>query len=193
LRNTENASAVFRNQFWRDFYRALSDGFSSSRAIVKASAFVLAVLLALSMNAKAAEPLNLVIALDLTKSVAVGSPGQRQEFEKNIEATAQILVRVPADTHVTVIGITAQSFGEPLVLLDARVPEDAGYFQERLTAAHRALLQAWAACSKTLAPSFKRTDILAARSSLLRKSSRIRPKAGRCSSSSPTCARTQGI
>ncbi len=160
LRKIENAAAVFQHQFWRDFYRALADGVSSSRALVKASAFVLAMLLALSTNVQAAEPLNLVIALDLTKSVAVGSPGQRQEFEKNIEATAHILARVPANTRITVIGITDQSFGEPLTVLDARIPADAGYFQERLTAARQALLQAWAARAKSLVPSFKRTDIL---------------------------------
>ncbi len=85
---------------------------------------------------------------------------QRQEFEKNIEATAHILARVPADTHVIVISITAQSFGEPLTLLDARIPADAGYFQERLTAARQALLQAWAARAKSLTPSFMHTDIL---------------------------------
>jgi hypothetical protein len=33
---------------------------------------------------------------------------------------------------VTVIGITDHSFGKPDILLSARIPDDAGYFGERL-------------------------------------------------------------
>ena len=155
LRTAQNASAVFQNEFWRDFYRALSDGMTRT-SLVKVSALALC----LALPAHAAESSSLVIALDLTKSVAVGAPGQRQEFNKNVEATAEILAHTPADSHVTVIGITDHSFAEPFILLDARIPADEGYFQERLTAARQALVRAWAARAKGLAPSFKRADIL---------------------------------
>jgi len=79
LRTAQNASAVFQNEFWRDFYRALSDGMTR-RSLVKVSALALC----LALPAHAAESSSLVIALDLTKSVAVGAPGQRQEFNKNV-------------------------------------------------------------------------------------------------------------
>ena len=161
LRNAENAAAIFQNRFWRDFYRALSDGMSHS-ALVRVSMVLLCLLLLIAPRARAAENLNLVIALDLTRSVAVSAPGQRQEFEKNVEAAAEILARVPANAHVTIIGITDQSFGEPLTLLDAHIPEDEGYFQERITAARRTLIQAWIARTRKLDPQFMHTDIFGA-------------------------------
>jgi hypothetical protein len=161
LRTLENQAAIFANQFWREFYRALADGLSS-RAIVKVSSFILAVLLIMSSYAKADEPLNLVIALDLTKSVAVGSPGQSQEFEKNVQATGHILTCAPANAHVTVMGITDQSFGQLLLLLDARILQDPGYFGERLNAARRSLVEAWSARAKSLSPRFTHTDIFGA-------------------------------
>ncbi len=53
LRRLENASAVFQNEFWRDFYRALSDGLSR-RALVKVSGIVLALLLLAAPPVRAA-------------------------------------------------------------------------------------------------------------------------------------------
>jgi hypothetical protein len=90
------------------------------------------------------------------------APGQRPEFEKNVEAAGQVLARLPANARVVVIGITDQSFGEPLVLLDARVPEDEGYFHERIAAARRALVQSWVARTRRLAPQFTHTDVFGA-------------------------------
>jgi len=69
---------------------------------------------------------------------------------------------MPANTHITIIGITDQSFGEPLTLLDARIPEDEGYFQERINAARRTLIQAWVARTRKLDPQFMHTDIFGA-------------------------------
>jgi hypothetical protein len=161
LRNAENAAAIFQNQFWRDFYRALSDGMSRS-ALVKVSMVLLCLALLIAPRARAAENLNLVIALDLTQSVAVGAAGQRQEFVKNVEAAGQILVQATPGSHVTVLGISDQSFGEPIMLLDARIPEDAGYFQERLASARRTLAQTWFARAKSLHPRFTHTDIVGA-------------------------------
>jgi hypothetical protein len=160
LRSAQNAAPMFQNQFWRDFYHALSDGVSRT-SLVKIFALALCLMLVFATQARA-ESLSLVITLDLSKSVAVGAPGQRQEFNKNVEATGEILAHIPASSHVMIIGITDQSFGEPVILLDARIPPDPGYFDERLTAARRALLQAWLTRTKALAPSFRHTDILGA-------------------------------
>jgi hypothetical protein len=95
LRRLENAAAVFQNEFWRDFYRALSDGLPR-RSLIKISAFVLCAALFLLPHADAADRLDLVIAIDLTQSVAVKGLDQRQEFEKNVDAVALLLVKVPA-------------------------------------------------------------------------------------------------
>jgi hypothetical protein len=161
LRSAENSPALFRNQFWRDFYQSLSDGISRT-ALVKVASLLIFLALAAVPHSQAADGANMVIALDLTKSVAVGALGQRQEFAKNVEAAGEILARVTPGSHVTVIGITDQSFAEPFVLLDARIPEDAGYFQERLVSARGTLIQTWLTHAKSLQPRFTRTDIFGA-------------------------------
>jgi hypothetical protein len=106
--------------------------------------------------------LNLVIAVDLTQSVAVHAPGQPSEFQKNIEAVTKVLGQVPASSRITIIGITDQSFSQPDILLSATVPEDPGYFEERLTAARTELIRAWKGRSQRLQPNFQRTDVLGA-------------------------------
>lgn len=105
------------------------------------------------------QSLNMVVAIDLSKSVGTKGPDGRTDFEKNVEAVDKILSEVPADSRVTVIGITDRSFSEPYVLLSARIPADSGYFGERLAAAHRQLLQAWHTRSGPLQPKFESSDI----------------------------------
>jgi hypothetical protein len=61
-----------------------------------------------------------------------------------------------------VLGITDRSFGEPYILLSARVQDDPGYFGEKLQAAHRQLIALWKRRSAQLQPNFKQTDIFGA-------------------------------
>jgi hypothetical protein len=75
---------------------------------------------------------------------------------------AQVLSRVPAGARVTVIGITDHSFTLPYILLRARVPDDAGYFGDRLDSARKQITTAWKMRSGKLAPQFPRADILGA-------------------------------
>jgi hypothetical protein len=111
----------------------------------------------------AAEPqLNLVIAVDLTQSVAVHAPGQPSEFQKNIDGVTKLLAQVPSSSRVTVIGITDQSFTRPDILLSATVPDNPGYFGERLTAARTELVRAWQSRSRRVQPNSPRTDIIGA-------------------------------
>ncbi len=65
-------------------------------------------------------------------------------------------------TRVVVLGITDKSFGQPYILLSVRVSDDAGYFGEKLQAAHRQLLALWRRRAGQLQPNFKHTDILGA-------------------------------
>jgi hypothetical protein len=64
--------------------------------------------------------------------------------------------------HVTVIGITDRSFTQPYILLSAAMPEDPGYFGERLNAARQALTRTWKQRSAKLKPEFPATDIIGA-------------------------------
>lgn len=151
---------LFGAQFWSSFYRAvLTRALRSSMTKL----FVMVVLLVLATHplfSQAAS--NWVIAPDLTQSESVRGPDGKSEFQKNIEAVTDLLARVPANSHITVIGITDHSFTQPYILLSATVPADTGYFGERLAFARSELVRAWKFRSSKLTASFPETDILGA-------------------------------
>jgi hypothetical protein len=158
-----NEPDLFVARFWRDFYRGLLTNAARS-AMTKLLLYVLIgffVIPALG-RAQTSHRLNLVVAIDLTQSVAVSGPDGGNEFRKNIDGVARVLTQVPAGAHVTISGITDRSFAQPYILLSARVPDDPGYFDERLDAARRQLVSAWKSRSGQLDSRFPHTDILGA-------------------------------
>lgn len=161
LLTVENEGETFEHEFWRDFYRSVING---AREGGKRTLFVLFLCLALFGHdrAYAAEHLNLVMVLDLSKSEAATGHDGKTEFTKNVESVTSILATVPAGTSVTVLGITDDSFGAPYVLLKAQLSTDEGYFHERLAKGRAALVQVWKDRSARLAPNCKQTDILGA-------------------------------
>jgi hypothetical protein len=80
----QNAPAAFVTGFWRDFYRAMLNGTVRS-ALTKFSALFLCLLLFGSVHASAAEKLNVVVALDMSKSVAAKDHDSKAEFQKNLK------------------------------------------------------------------------------------------------------------
>ena len=157
----ETEAAAFEARFWRDFYRSLLTH-ASHNALKKLLVFALAVMVLVPPCASAADRLNLIVLVDLTKSVAVAAPDGTTQGEKNLQAVGQLLARMPAGSHVTVIGITDRSFDQPDILLSASIAEDTGYFNERLANARRELLQAWQRRRVHLEFDFQHTDILGA-------------------------------
>ncbi len=148
-------------RFWRDFYWSLLKG-----ALKKAAKHFILPALALFLLWPSAllaqQRLDLVIAVDLSKSVDRAGPDGQTAFAKNISAVTQLLDRLPAGARVTVIGIGEDSFLQPAILLTAEIPHDPGYFNERLAAARTAIVKAWLTRSKELAPTAKHTDIFGA-------------------------------
>ena len=157
----ENEPALFTHKFWRDFH-----GSMITQAVRNAmnKMLVLAVALMLASHAHAASPqhLNLVVAIDLSKSVAAKGPDGTTEFQKNVDGVTRLLAQVSADTRVTIVGITDRSFAQPYILLSATVPSDPGYFGERLSVARTQLVQSWKRRSVSLQPVFPATDVLGA-------------------------------
>jgi hypothetical protein len=152
---------VFVARFWRDFYRTLL--LSATRNAMTKLLFVLITILAVAAPcAHAQDRLNLVIAIDLSQSVAATGPDGKTDFQKNVEGVSRLLGQIPASSRVKVIGITGHSFTEPYILLSARVPNDSGYFGERLNAARGQILRAWKERSGHLHPDSRQTDILGA-------------------------------
>lgn len=154
------APELFAQQLHRDFYRGMLTQTARS-AITKLTLSILLTLGLFGAHANAGtQPLNLVIAVDLTKSVNVRGPDGKTEFQKNIDAVGKVLADVPTNTKLTVVGITNASFSQPYILLSATVPGDPGYFGERLRVARNQLLSAWKSRSARLEPKFTRTDVI---------------------------------
>jgi hypothetical protein len=154
-----NEPAIFAARFWRDFYMGLLTKAARS-AMTKLSLYILIALLIPALaRAQDGNGLNLVIAIDLTQSVAHPEPDGTDDFRKNIDGVTRILADIPAGTSVNVIGITDHSFTEPYILLRGQVPRDPGYFGERLDSARRQLVGAWKTRTSRLDARFTETDI----------------------------------
>ena len=67
----------------------------------------------------------MVLAVDLTQSIAIAGPDHKTEFEKSIDAVTKLLAQVRAGSRVTIIGVTHRSFAQPDILLSATIPTDA--------------------------------------------------------------------
>jgi hypothetical protein len=156
-----NAPGIFIARFWRDFYRALLLNATRSAMTKLLIAFITFLVLT-APRARAEDRLNLVIAIDLTRSVAATGPDGRSDFQKNVEGVTRLLAQVPAGSRLTVIGITDHSFAEPYILMSARVPDEPGYFGERLNAARSQIVRVWTQRTDHLTPSFQQTDIFGA-------------------------------
>jgi hypothetical protein len=158
----ENEAAVFVTQFWRDFYRSMLSH-TARNALSKLLVLAVGVgALLMPHRALAANRLNLVVMVDLTQSVAVKGHDGKTESEKNLQAVTRLLTEVPAGAHVTVLGITDNSFAKPYVLVSADVGSDAGYFNEKLADARQELVRLWQRRIGHLQGEFKHTDILGA-------------------------------
>ena len=169
----QSEPALFVSKFWRDFHWAVLKRSTGNAAKVFMIGALFLLLLSAS-PAQAQQPLELVVLVDLSRSVGANGPDSRSEFQKNVAAVSQILRQLPAGAHVTVLGITDDSFAQPYFLLPAAISPDAGYFGEKLASARRRLEIAWKARSRDLSPSFPATDLFGA----LLVASQIFQKAG---------------
>ncbi len=157
----EQEPQEFVNRFWRDYHegqmRGLKESMFTKMFVV---AFLVVSISAWVQRAHAAEPLNLVVAVDLSGSVGHASGlDHKTELQRDVAAVGKLLVSIPAGSRVTVIGITDRSFAEPYVLLSAHLDGNEGYFQERIKAAREQLLAAWQKRSAKFVENFSQTDL----------------------------------
>jgi hypothetical protein len=120
---------------------------------------VVVLLLLVPSGLRAQQSTELVIALDLSPSVDIKGQNGRTNFQKNVVAVGQMLAEINPGTHVTVLGITDNSFGQPCVLLSAQLGNDAGYFGEKITGGRKQLTAAWEQKSRALTASCNKTDV----------------------------------
>jgi hypothetical protein len=157
-----NAGQIYEERFWRDFYRAmLTSGVKNALGRLLVLGLCL---LGIGADLTRADDqrLDVVIAIDLSASVAARGPDGKTDFEKNSAAVTNALAHLPAGSRVTVLGITEDSFSQPDIILAATLPQDAGYFGERLAAGRQELVRAWKKRQPLIGPTAKQTDILGA-------------------------------
>lgn len=155
----QNEAAAFVTQFWQDFRRAMLKS-TARNALGKLSVLLLCMALFGARMAAAENRMNIVVAVDLSRSVAIADNNQAAEFQKNLNAIGNLLTHLPAGSKSTVIGITDNSFAQPDILLSAEISGDEGYFKERLASARRQVAGAWTQRAARLTPASPRTDIL---------------------------------
>lgn len=104
-----------------------------------------------------------VILLDLSKSSEATDQSQMgSEFEKNIAATLKIIRGIDSGGSVTFIGITDQSFSNPMILLDRELPDNPGLFGEKMEFEKKRMVKEFKKIAGSLRPSYNRTDIFGA-------------------------------
>jgi hypothetical protein len=158
----QNEPAIFAARFWRNFYHAMLTHTVRNAMAKLLLGIVIIMLPGLRGYAAAQEQVTIVAAIDLSQSVAGAGPDARSDFEKNVAGEAKLLAQAPVSSRVVVLGITDKSFAQPYILLSARVPDDPGYFGEKLQTAHRQLIALWKRRSGQLQPNFRHTDIFGA-------------------------------
>ena len=156
-----SAGAIFAAEFWRNFYRAMLTHTLRNGLRKLVLLFLLTPLLG-HAQARPTEHPNIVIAVDLSASVASKGHDGKTDFEKNLAAVSSLLAKIPPASRVTVLGITDTSFSRPYILLSARTADDPGYFGEKIATARQQLIRVWRERSAKLAPRTHRTDILGA-------------------------------
>jgi hypothetical protein len=156
-----NEASAFAARFRVNFHRAIL-----TRALQRGVTTLLLLFLIGATVCRGQTPpnqrLDVVIALDLSASVAVEGSDSKSEFDKNVAGVGQLLGTVPQGSRVTVLGITGDSFSQPYILLSGKVAEDPGYFSERVASARQQLVRAWSEKSAHLSAQTRNTDILGA-------------------------------
>jgi hypothetical protein len=117
---------------------------------------VLALLFLLTSRLSAA-PLpgqNKLVLLDLSKSVSLES------FRANVDGIAELIAKLQSGDHFVAVPIR-DKFGAA-ILLDETMPNKPGYMRLQEQTAREAIRAKWMNASKTIKPTYGRTDLLGA-------------------------------
>jgi hypothetical protein len=141
-----NDPAVNEAEFWRNFYLGLFDRakknglthfFTFLLFIASGAAHPAAAQVPTNINAGITAGVEVVIALDLTQSVAGRGYDGKTDYEKNVDAACRLITQLPPGSQLTVFAITDKSFSQPYMLLRRELPTDKGplQFQDRIAIA----------------------------------------------------------
>lgn len=159
----EQEGVVFERRYRRDFARTRVNGTQRTMMRTFGVLTVAVGMLLAGERSFAEERIHLIVIPDLTASVATAKGmDNKTELDRNIAAVSQLLANAPANSRITVLGITDRSFSQPYVLLSARLDGNVGYFHERIEGARRQLVQVWRKRSTSIVSKFRETDLLGA-------------------------------
>jgi hypothetical protein len=166
----ENEPAIQEADFYRKFYLGMLERIKQNMLIPMVLILALVfstihspIAHAQEMNA-AARGTNVVIAIDLTESVAGASYDGKTDYEKNIDGACRLIGQLPAGSHLAVIAITDQSFSQPYMLLQSQLPPDKGplLFVDRVAMARNMLASKLRGQLQSVKPRFRETDLFGA-------------------------------
>jgi len=176
ITHLENEPAINEAEFYRNFYLGLFERIKQNSLLALVLVLGLLVGPAMVPFARAqsagwsspqilasARHTRILVALDLTRSVAATGYDGTTEYEKNVRGACALIPRVAPGSHLTVVGITDQSFSRPYILLDREVPSDKGplLFQDQIAIGKARIAEELKRAS-VIEPQFQRTDIFGA-------------------------------
>jgi hypothetical protein len=127
---------------------------------ILAYAFVLFALLIFASAAFGTE--SVIAVVDFSGSSKEKDYKNIDEFQKNLKAVEPLIMRLKAGSDFSVIGITESSFSRPYILMNKRLGDDPGYFNEKLQAGKQLLIQEWRNIGKDLRPDATASGIFGA-------------------------------
>jgi hypothetical protein len=178
----ENEPAIREAAFYTRFYLGMLERLKQNMLIpmVFIVGFALSMIPGPAAHAQSvpSRGSNVVIAIDLTESVAGTGYDGKSNYEKNIDGACQFVQRLPEGVRLVVIAITSQSFSQPYVLLQSQLPPDKGplLFEDRVAIVRNRLANELRRNLQSIKPRFRETDIFGA---LIVAADILRPLSGR--------------
>src|SRR5439155_10054926 len=118
-----NEPEIYEQEFLRDLRTGVLDRLNRN-GIVKVlvlAAFLLT--FGFSAHAQGKSSLNIVIGIDLSKSVATSGYDGQSEFAKNVQAAEDLIFGLPPASRITVLALTDQSFSRAYILTRGELPD----------------------------------------------------------------------
>jgi hypothetical protein len=121
----QNEPAIFEAEFLRDFNRGLKYGAERNGLRWMSGLAALAVGATLAQGVHG-QPVTVIVP-DFTRSATIArSPSGHSEHQNNLDATVNLLSRLPAATRFRVLGITEATYSRPLLILSGQIPSNPG-------------------------------------------------------------------
>ena len=159
----QNEPEMFEHEYRRNLYIGLLDGATRHARSHGNWPTTLAVIMFLGFGLTLhAQAIDMWMGLDLSATSKATGYDRMTAHLQNVEAAARIIATLPPGSRITVVGISDESFAQPLVLLTGQLPNSPGKLREydQIAAARNRLSASVRRIGVSLEPRFQSTDIL---------------------------------